>query len=80
MLHISSLVAVLKERLYYAFSLESWPQPYHTEFPLAATVENIHTVKKTTEALLATSKETGLKVNAEKLSIYSSHNVTTGNK
>lgn len=50
------------------------------EIPLAATGENIHTVKKTTEALLATSKEMGLKVNAKKLSIHSSHNIKTGNK
>jgi hypothetical protein len=50
------------------------------EIPLAATGENIRTVKKTTEALLATTKETGLKVNATKLSIYSSHNIKTGNK
>ena len=70
----------MKERMYYAFSKESWPQPYYTEIPLAATGENIHTVKKTTEALLAISKETGLKVNAKKLRIYSSHNITTGNK
>jgi len=53
---------------------------YHTEIPLAATGENTHTVSKTTGALLATSKEMGLKVNAEKLSIYSSHNIKTGNK
>jgi hypothetical protein len=31
------------------------------EIPLAATGENKHTVKKTTGALLATSKEMGLK-------------------
>jgi hypothetical protein len=32
---------------------------------------SIHTVRKNTEALLITSKETGLEVNADKLSIWS---------
>jgi hypothetical protein len=36
------------------------------EISLAATGENILTAQKTTEALLVTSKEIGLKVHAEK--------------